>query len=236
MIRALIIDDEESGINTLSLLIARYEGQIRVVAKTTDAAEGIELIEDYRPDVVFLDISMPNMSGFELLNRVNYKDFKLVFTTAHEEYAIRAIKNKAFDYLLKPIDPGDFKQCMENLRQLAVSATPRPASKKMVELQVRDGIIYIRQSEIIRLEASRSYTEFHLDGGIRHVASRNLKEYEALLDESIFYRCHNSYIVNLQKVKKFVNHGGLFAQMSDGSMVDISKKQKDLFLERLKAL
>jgi two-component system, LytTR family, response regulator len=236
MIRALIIDDEQAGINTLSLLMARYESLIRVVASTTNSAEGIELIEDYRPDVVFLDISMPNMSGFELLNRVSYKEFKLVFTTAHQEYAIQAIKSKAFDYLLKPIDPDDFKQCVENLAQLPASAHTKPASKKLVELQVRDGIIYIRQSEIIRLEASRSYTEFYLDGGIKHVASKNLKEYEAILDEKIFYRCHNSHIVNLLKVKKFVNHEGLFALMNDGSMADISKKQKDLFLERLKAL
>lgn len=236
MIRALIIDDEQAGINTLSLLIARYEGSIRVVASTTIATEGIDLIEDYRPDVVFLDISMPYMSGFELLNRVSYKDFKLVFTTAHQEYAIQAIKSKAFDYLLKPIDPDDFKQCIENLVQQPVAAPVKPASKKLVELQVRDGIIYIRQSEIIRLEASRSYTEFYLDGGIKHVASRNLKEYEAILDEKIFYRCHNSHIINLQKVKKFVNHEGLFALMNDGSRADISKKQKDLFLERLKAL
>jgi two-component system LytT family response regulator len=236
MIRALIIDDEQAGINTLSLLMARYEGQIRVVASTTNAAEGIELIEDYRPDVVFLDISMPHMSGFELLNRLSYKEFKLVFTTAHQEYAIQAIKSKAFDYLLKPIDPDDFKQCVENLAQLPASAPAKPASKNLVELQVRDGIIYIRQSEIIRLEASRSYTEFYLDGGVKHVASKNLKEYETVLDEKIFYRCHNSHIVNLQKVKKFVNHEGLFALMNDGSMADISKKQKDLFLDRLKAL
>src|SRR5882757_6418332 len=104
MYRAIIIDDELSGVNTLKLLIEKYIPSVRVVAISTDPENGIRLIEDYKPDVVFLDISMPKMNGFELLSRLNYKGFKLVFTTAHEEYAIKAIKNKAFDYLLKPID------------------------------------------------------------------------------------------------------------------------------------
>ena len=236
MLRAIVIDDEEAGIKTLMLLIERHAGTLKLVANTTDEEEGISLIEDYKPDIVFLDISMPTMSGFELLSRLSYKDFKLVFTTAHEEFAIQAIKNDAFDYLLKPIDAEDFKNCLIRITK-ELNAAPgifKSNSLKSIELSVKDGIVYIKQSDIIRLEASRSYTIFYLDDGIKHVASKSLKEYESHLSTDIFYRCHHSHIVNLQKVKKFVNHEGFFAQMSDGSLADVSKKNKDVFLDRLK--
>lgn len=238
MLRAIIIDDETAGIETLKILAARNPDTIRVVAATLNAAEGITLIEDYKPDVVFLDISMPTMSGFELLERLQFKDFKLVFTTAHKEYAIQAIKNKAFDYLLKPIDDADFRTCLKNI--LEAYGKTAPATKHdtslLIEIQVKDGIIYLKQKDIVRLEASRSYTEFHMDNGTKYIASKSLKDFEAKLDSNLFYRCHKSHIINLQKVQKFINHDGFFALMSDQSMPDISKTLKDSFLERLKTL
>src|SRR5688500_11747136 len=115
MVRAVIIDDEESGIETLKILASRNAGLIKVIASTLNPEEGILLIEDYKPDIVFLDISMPAMSGFDLLARLKHRDFKLVFTTAHKEYAIEAIKNKAFDYLLKPISNDDYKKCLDEI-------------------------------------------------------------------------------------------------------------------------
>lgn len=238
MLRAIIIDDETAGIETLKILAARNPDTIRVVATTLNAAEGITLIEDYKPDVVFLDISMPTMSGFELLERLHFKDFKLVFTTAHKEYAIQAIKNKAFDYLLKPIDDADFRTCLKNIMQ-EHDKTPLPAkhdTNLLIEIQVKDGIIFLKQKDIVRLEASRSYTEFHMDNGAKYIASKSLKDFEAKLDSHLFYRCHKSHIINLQKVQKFINHDGFFALMSDQSMPDISKTLKDSFLERLKTL
>jgi two-component system LytT family response regulator len=236
MLRAIVIDDEESGIEMVKMLALRNAAFVRVVAYTSVPEEGITLIEDYKPDVVFLDISMPTMSGFELLARLTFRNFKLIFTTAHREYALAAIKQKAYDYLLKPIDTEDFKKCIEDLyseRQAAKGAA-KPNATAVIEVQVKDGIIYIKQKEIIRLEASRSYTEFYLDNGQRHVASKSLREFEAKLDADLFYRCHKSHIINLQKVQKFINHDGFFALMSDGSMPDISKNNKDEFLELLK--
>jgi two-component system LytT family response regulator len=237
MLRAIIIDDEQSGIDILKLLVSRNSKLIRIVASSLNPEEGIALIEDFRPDVVFLDISMPGMSGFELLTRLDYTDFKLVFTTAHRDFAIDAIKTKAFDYLLKPIDDADFTKCVNELVKECSKNVPRVAEKQtLLELLAKDGINYIRPQEIIRLEASRSYTVIYLEGGIRHVASKSLKEFESKLNTELFYRCHNSHIVNLQKVQKFVNHMGYFALMNDGSIADISKKCKDPFLERLKSL
>jgi two-component system LytT family response regulator len=237
MLRAIIIDDEQSGIDMLKLLVARNSKAIRIVASSLNPEEGIALIEDFRPDVVFLDISMPMMSGFELLARLDYTGFKLVFTTAHRDFAIEAIRSKAFDYLLKPIDDADFTKCVSELVNECSKTKPLTAEKQaLLEVLAKDGISYIRPQEIIRLEASRSYTVFHLDGGIRHVASKSLKEFESKLSTDLFYRCHNSHIINLRKVRKFVNHMGYFALMNDGSMADISKKCKEPFLERLKSL
>ena len=235
MLRAIVIDDEEAGIEMVRMLALRNAGLLRVVASGLTPEEGITLIEDYKPDVVFLDISMPTMSGFDMLEKLNYRGFRLIFTTAHEEFALQAIKNKAFDYLLKPIDTNDFTKCILELieaRQQAGEIIKAPSA--LIDVQVKDGVIYIRQKDIVRLEASRSYTEFHLDNGIRHVASKSLREFESKLDPELFYRCHKSHIVNLHKVQKFINHNGFFAQMSDGSMPDVSRQNKDEFLELLK--
>jgi two-component system, LytTR family, response regulator len=236
MNRAVIIDDEPAGISTLKLLIEKHAPFIRVVASTTKAEEGIHLIDDYKPEIVFLDISMPTMSGFQLLEKLEHRNFKLVFTTAHRDYALQAIKNNAFDYLLKPIDVADFKVCIEKLTETTAGPAQEAAKNNpsLIEVQVKDGIIYIKQKDIIKLEASGSYTVFHLTEGLKHIASRSLKEYEAFLDPAGFFRCHNSYIVNLHRVDKFINRDGFFAQMNDGSLVDISRKNKELFIEKLK--
>jgi len=236
MIRALIIDDEPSGVNTLRLFVQKYSSHIKIVGFTTEPEEGLEMIENYHPEVVFLDISMPDMNGFELLSRLKFKDFKLVFTTAHREYAIQAIKNGAFDYLLKPLDIDDFKQFEKKLAVEFAGSEVKIKAPEFLEIMARDGILYLRQKDIIRLEASGSYTNFYLENNIKHMASKAIKEYESGLDKNLFFRCHNSHIINLQKVEKFVNHEGFFARMNDGSMVDISRRNKDLFLEKIKNL
>jgi two-component system LytT family response regulator len=239
MIRAIIIDDERSGINALQLLIDKHIEGVKIVAATTKAQEGIALIEDYRPEIVFLDISMPDLTGFALLEQLTYRNFNLVFTTAHQEYAIQAIRHQAFDYLLKPIDIAELKNCIRKIMangvdREKVAAQGKSSFSNTIGLSVKDGIIFIRNSDIIRLEASGSYTVFYLENKVRQMASKSLKEYEAQLDPSVFYRCHNSHLVNLKKVTKFVSHDGLFAQMIDGSAAEIARKNKEQFLERLK--
>lgn len=236
MQRAIIIDDELAGINSLKLLIERNIQGLKIVATASEPEKGILLINDYQPDVVFLDISMPGMNGFELLKKVDYKDFKIVFTTAHEEYAIPAIKSKAFDYLLKPIDIDELKNCVNKLlaESDTTTNTNKPSGIGLIELFVKGGIIFIKPNEIIRLEASGSYTAFYLINNIKQLVSKSMKEYEILLDPHIFYRCHNSHIVNLTKVVKFTSNNGFFAEMVDGSVAEIARKNKEIFLERLK--
>lgn len=235
MLRAIVIDDEQPGIETMRILAGRNPDKVRIVASTLDPGEGLTLIEDYRPDIVFLDISMPAMNGFELLNRLAWRGFKLVFTTAHREYAIEAIKNRAHDYLLKPVDDGEFKKCITDIYAGTITATASAAAAPaLLEVPVKDGIEFLTQQHIIRLEASRSYTIFFMDEKIKHLASGSLKDFEQRLNSRLFYRCHHSHIINLQKVRKFINHNGLYALMGDGSRADISKKNRDAFLERLK--
>lgn len=238
MLRAIIIDDELIGVNTLKLLIEKHTPEIKIVATATEPEKGITAIEDYKPEIVFLDISMPKMNGFELLERLTFKDFKLVFTTAHQEHAIKAIKNGAYDYLLKPIDIDELKTGVNKILEQGqkISEIHKKVSSNLIELAVKDGIIFIKPVEVIRLEASGSYTVFYLENNVKHMASKNLKECEALLDPFLFYRCHQSHIINLNKVVKMVSADGLFAQMNDGSMPEIGRKYKEIFLGKLKSI
>jgi two-component system LytT family response regulator len=238
ILRAIIIDDEEAGIETLKILADRYPSLVKIVASSQNPLEGITMIEDYRPDVVFLDINMPGMSGFGVLEKLHFRNFKLVFTTAHKQFALEAIKNKAFDYLLKPIDDGDFKQCLEDIQKSGSMelVMPKSPSLPLIEIQMKDGIQYLKQQDIVRVEASRSYTVFYMDGGIKHLASKSLKEFEDKLSPNIFCKCHRSNIINLHKVQKFVSNNGFFALMNDGSLADISKANKDDFLKRLQEI
>lgn len=235
MLRAIIIDDEVIGINTLKLLIEENTPGIKIVATATEPEKGIELVSDYKPDIVFLDISMPTMNGFELLEKLGHRDFKLVFTTAHNDYAIKAIKKKACDYLLKPIDIEELQACVSGIiSDLKLKPQAVKTREHIIELAVKNGVLFIKPKEIIRLEAAGSYTVFHLVNNVKEVVSKNLKDCEALLQPSYFYRCHPSHIVNMHKAVKLISNNGLFIQMSDGSMPDISKRNKDAFLDLLK--
>jgi two-component system LytT family response regulator len=236
MLRAIIIDDEMLGINMLKGMIEKHNPEVKLVAFTTEPKKGIELIENYKPDVVFLDISMPEMSGFELIEKVQFKGFKLVFTTAHNEYAIKAIKNKAHDYLLKPIDVDELRTCIHNILS-DEGKTPSPTSlPNFIELAVKNEIVFVKPRDIIRVEGSGSYTVFYMKNNVKQMVSKNLKECEALLVHPFFFRCHISHIINLHHVVKLISNNGFFIQMSDGSLPDLSRKNKETLLEKLKTV
>lgn len=234
MLRAIIIDDELTGINTLKLLIEKHTPDVRIIASSTDPHEGIKIINDYLPDILFLDVSMPKMNGFELLEKLSFRSFHLVFTTAHNEYALQAIKNKATDYLLKPIDIDELKTCIDAITTIPATKPVPNNSLKNIALSVKDGVIFVKPEEIIRLEAEGSYTMFILKNNQKHLVSKGLKEYENLLLTESFFRCHNSHIVNLYEVTKLVSNEGLFVRMSDNSLVEVSKRSKDLLISKLK--
>jgi two-component system LytT family response regulator len=245
MLRAIIIDDEQKGINSLRLLIEKFIHNVKVVAETTDPLKAKDLIEDYKPEIVFLDINMPHLNGFEVLKGLNFKDFNLVFTTAHREHALQAIKNNALDYLLKPIDINDLRFAINKIvDKLTSKDNFSDDLKKFLEVNVenksrltintKDGVDYVCISDIIRLEADSNYTFIYTVQGARIVVSKTLKEFESILcnGKNEFMRVHQSHIVNLRYVAKFIKDASVII-MKNEDKVPVSKNKKDEFLNWL---
>ncbi len=238
MMRAIIIDDEKAAIKNLSMLIERYIEDVSVVATATNANDGIMAIENEKPEIVFLDISMPDMNGFSLLHELKYKGFYLVFTTAHEQYAIQAIKHHATDYLVKPIDIDELKHAVHTINSnkmvLPVSVedplTPRLRIDSRIGLAVKEGLVYLLVADVNRIESSGSYCIFHMADNSKYVVSKNIGEYEAMLPCGVFFRIHKSYLINIKKVRKYIRSNGYFVEMEDGTQVEISRRKKDEFL------
>ena|SRR6218665_991244 len=239
--KALIIDDEKKGREILQKLLEKYCPEVEVAGFGADAEEGYELIVKHGPDIVFLDIEMPNGNGFSLLEKFDRIGFQVIFTTAYETYAVRAIKHHALDYLLKPIDIDELKKAVESAKSATGDKTTaryqefikdrRQEIITRIALPIKEGIIYLTISEIIRIESDGSYSTFYLQDGKKYVVSKNLKEYEDLLPVKLFFRSHKSHLINIKKVKKYLRTDGYFAEMDDGSMIEISRRKKDEFLQ-----
>jgi len=244
MLRAIIIDDEKKGINSLRLLLEKYADGVKLVAETTDPVEGITLIEDYRPEIVFLDIRMPNLSGFELLERLTYRDFSLIFTTAHQEFAIKAIKNEALDYLLKPIDHLDLLNAIERARKKRASGGMDdykklleqigPTRSQKISLPGREKVEYVNISDIVRLESDSNYTSVYTLKSEKILVSKTIGDFEDQLctDEHQFMRVHQSHIINLRYVKKFLKEEGEIVLVND-HQTPLSKNKKEGFMKWL---
>lgn len=246
LLHALIVDDEENGIVTLDLMIKKYVPEAKVVAKTTNPNEGVELINTYRPDIVFLDINMPNLNGFELLEKIEYRKFHLIFTTAHEEYALKAIKQNALDYLLKPIDGDDLKKAIEKVKKnleednsvanaLAFLHTLRDKDEIKISVPGKDGIVIVQANEVMYIEASSNHSVVVLKNGEKHQVNKSLKEYETqiCLEGTKFIRIHNSFIINVNHVTRYLPEDGGYAVVGGEKTVPISKIKKDEFLKMI---
>lgn len=236
MITAVLVDDEPKSIQNLELLLGGCAPEVRVAGRAANALEAVQLILNLRPTVVFLDVHMPGYSGFDVLSHIGSTDALVIFTTAHKNYAIAALRKGAFDYLLKPVDTEELRNCIDRVKEESLQRASKQGGQSMIELSVKDGIIFVRTAELVRLEASGSYTEFYMDNNTKHVASRSLKEYESMLDHGCFFRCHNSHIINLTKVVRYIHSNGYFAELSNGAMIEIARKNRDIFLEKLKHL
>lgn len=235
MIRAIIVDDEVKSIGNLQILLKPYANELQVVATANSAIRALKEIQTHKPEMMFVDIQMPGFNGFELLEQVKNIIRFPVFITGHKEFAIQALHQGAFDYLLKPFDSVDISNCLTRIKNDGKHHQMEKSARKLVELSVKSGILYLKQEEIVFVAASGSYTEFYMDNHTRHVVSKNMKSYLAQFDSDLFYRCHNSYIVNLTKVNQFLHHEGLFAEMSNGMRVNISRRNKEEFLMKLKS-
>lgn len=243
MLSAVIIDDEYKGRLALKQKILDYCKDIMIIGEAADGKEGLELINEKKPDIVFLDIEMPLVNGFEMLQNLKERNFHLIFTTAYNHYAIKAIKYSAFDYLLKPIDIEELKTTSQKLITTAKSNIDlqiellqgnfqdknRPLKK--LAIPTIDGICFYDLKDLIYLEADSNYTNLYFVENKKIVASKTLKEFQDLLPDDHFYRPHNSYIINLSYVSKYIKGDGGQIQLLNGSLVDVSRKHKDEFLK-----
>lgn len=243
-LNVVIVEDEIRSRELLFNLLGQYCNDIKVTGMAATVDEAVAMIDERLPALVFLDIEMHAGTGFDVLMRVKQRNFHVIFTTAYDHYALRAIKFSAVDYLLKPIDVEELQAAVQKVQervQAQVSSDTLEAlmqnlGKKNPEefsitLSTIDGLEFIPLSQIIRLEASGPYTSFFLADGRKIMVSRHMKEFEQMLSDYGFFRLHNSYMVNLKSVQRMIKSDGGYAIMSDGAMVPISPKKKEEFLE-----
>jgi two-component system LytT family response regulator len=245
MLRTVIIDDEPDAVNFISSILAEYCPQVEIVGTAHSARDGERIITETAPELVLLDVQMPHGSGFDLLSAFPEKTFDVIFITAFNHYAIQAIKFSAIDYLLKPVNISELIEAVNkagqkrtstefrNLNYQALLENIRSPKPTRLAIPTADGIEYLSTADIIRLEADRSYTWFYLTDKRKYLVSRNLKEYQELLSDINFFRPHNSHLINLEHVKKFIRHEGGYIEMTDGSSVPVSRGKRDLFLLRM---
>ncbi|MBS1598592.1 MAG: response regulator transcription factor [Bacteroidetes bacterium] len=242
MLKAIIIDDELKGRLALKQKIIDYCKDLSIVAEATSGEEGIEQIKKFQPNIIFLDIEMPRMDGFEMLRRIENKNFHIIFTTAYDQYAIKAIKFAAFDYLLKPVDIEELRSCVEKIKQQSQNNTPQKLKAleenlhpglalNKLAIPTLDGLLFFNIGDIIHLEAQSNYTAIYFTNHPKLVASRTLKEFEDLLPAEVFFRAHHSHIINLQYIKRYIRGDGGQIEMQNGNFVDLARRKKDEFLK-----
>lgn len=245
MLKCIIVDDEAKSRESLKILLTDFCENAAVLALCQNVDEGMQAISVYEPDVVFLDIQMQRETGFDLLTRIPEIDFEVIFTTAHSEFAIKAFQFSAIDYLLKPIDIAELQRAINKvekrahlnislrLEQLVQNLKSPQNQINKIALPAADGLIFIKIEEIIYLEASSNYTKFYLSNRREYMVSRTLREYDDLLSDYNFYRVHNSFLINLNEIKKYVRGDGGYVIMSNDVSVDVSKRKKEGFLKKL---
>jgi two-component system, LytTR family, response regulator len=248
LIRTLIVDDEPDAVNFIASIIGEFCPRLEIIGTAFSAREAAGIILEQDPDLVFLDVEMPHASGFDLLQQFPEKTFDVVFVTAFNHYAIRAIKFSAMDYILKPINIKEFREAVDKVIHKHSSMQVRNAgySSLLENLQApqpsklaiptSDGMEYLKTPEIIRIEADRSYSWFFLEGKRKILVSKHLKEYQELLGEQKFFRPHNSHLINLEHVKKYIRQEGGIIEMDDGSQVPLSRPRKEFFLARMEKI
>jgi two-component system LytT family response regulator len=247
MIKALIIDDENRTRELIAKMITSFGYDIEAIPVGENVMSGIKAIEEIQPDIVFLDIQMPDGTGFDVLKSVKNKNFEVIFITAHEEFAIKAIKFSALDYLLKPIDPSELRAAVEKAIKTidekkeetqfdTLQYNIQPNQKRRLVLKTQESVYVVELDEIIRCEADRNYTSFFLAGGKKILVSKTLKEYETLLTGHNFLRVQQSHLINLDYVDRYDKGNGGCVVMKDGSEVPLSPAKREIFFKILEDL
>ena len=244
MLRAVLIDDDESNLSSLSEKISNHCKQVQVIARCDNPEDGIRAIDELKPDIVFLDIEMPQMNGFVMLQQLTNKDFELVFVTAYDHYTIKAIRSCALDYLVKPVEVEELKAAVAkaaDLRNKTASSSQldllldhlQKKQPKLLTIPTSDGLQFINIEDIIYLEANDNYSNIYLSTNQKFLVSRTLKDFEELLPADVFIRIHHSSIVNKFYVDKYIRGDGGQVVMRNGNVLDVSKRKKSDFLQAI---
>ncbi|HVV56607.1 MAG TPA: LytTR family DNA-binding domain-containing protein [Mucilaginibacter sp.] len=250
MIKAVIIDDEQHCTDRLASLLDRYCRQsISLEGSYGSVEEGLQGIAETQPDLVFLDIQLGELTGFDLLGRLPEIGFEVIFTTAYDSYAIKAFKFSAVDYLLKPIDPDDLLQAVGKLQK--VMYTHELSAKfdtllhnlkngsgvsKRITIPTAKGLVFVPVSDIVRCEADINYTTVYLKDKQQIVVAKTLKEFEEMLSEHNFFRVHNSHLISLDHIKSYQKGKGGYVILDDNTPIEVSTRRKDLFLKRMEEM
>ncbi len=245
MMRAVIIDDELRSRESLDILVKENCPNVQVIALAESVETGVAAIKEHKPDLIFLDIELQDGTGFDLLEKSAAADFHVIFTTAFENYALKALKISAVDYLLKPINAEELVQAVNKAKdlrskkdtnknfELLLQNLQSNSGKHKIALPTSEGLTFINVSDIIRCQADGSYTHFFFKDKKKILVSKKIKEYEELLSPYNFVRVHHSHLVNLDEVTKYVRGDGGYVVMSDGETVYVSKRKKEDFMAAL---
>jgi two-component system LytT family response regulator len=244
MITAIVIDDETRARETIIQMISLYCKNISVVDQASDTQSAYVAINQHKPDIIFLDINLKTDTGFDLLKRFNQIDFKIIFITAFDKYAINAFKFSAIDYILKPVHPDDLIAAVakvERLHQKEVfqktfntllsNFEHKAPEQKVIVLKTSENIHLVNVGDIIRCESDRNYTMFYLSDKKKILVSQTLKEYDELLESFGFYRIHQSHLINIKYVDHYVKSEGGYLVLKDGSQIPVSHRKKDYLLD-----
>lgn len=249
MIRAIIVEDEPSSRDLLVLMLERYKQDIELLDVCPNPNAGIDSILKNKPDLVFLDIHMPKMSGFDMLNKLKPIHFEVIFTTAFDQYAMNAIKMSALDYLLKPIEHDELTLAIQKARErlnqrntklhyehLLGNLNQRNPMDKTIALSGSEGVSFVKSDDIIRVEAIGRYSKFYLVNKEVIVIAKTLGDFEETLSANQFFRIHDSYLVNLQHVRKYLKGDGGTVVLSDNTQLDVARRRKEAFIKLMSKL
>lgn len=245
MLTAIIVDDEMDCCESLVILLERYCSEVKVLDICYSAETALQSIKEHAPQILFLDIEMPFMNGFELLEKLGNFNFELIFTTSYNQYAIKAIRFSALDYLLKPIDRDELQRAVQKAAQRKQHPLPQqlemlfqklkhpaiPVNK--IAIPTMEGFLLLAADMIISCASESNYTWLFLKDKRKIFASRSLKEMEEVLQDHPFIRIHHSHVVNINEVEKYIKGEGGYLIMSDGSTINVSRSRKELLLKTL---
>ena len=242
ILRAILVDDELSSLQNLQSKLVEFCPDVEVVAAAQKPEDAILFIRQHKPDVIFLDIEMPRMNGFRMLDELGELDFEIIFTTAYNHYAVDAIRISAFDYLMKPVAIKELQNALERLAKyrqthtrdkldvLRQSLSPNKSQEEKIAIPTNEGLEFIPIKNILHIESSSNYSKIFLTDGKNILVTKLLNDFEDILEPYNFFRVHNSHLINLAYIKKYIRGEGGQVEMQNGDVIDVARRKKEEFI------